>query len=410
MKRILFFDGSLDGKVGGSHHSLLLLVKHLDSSRYRKIVVLNSDNALRAELGKHCESVITWNGPSAAYFAGLAQKNGWDTRFSSWPGPADRILNWFHKNARAVFNDIALGALVTVRYLRLLKQEEIDILHLNNWFDPYWTVAAKLARVPVIQHIRGIVPSTYAPFCHWTAKVICISEDIKKRLIQDKINPDKVVRIYNALDPEEFRPEKDPEAVRSELGLKGSEPVVAMFGNIQRWKGQETVIKACQRLRQQYPSLACVLFGETIEHDYARELRELAISRGMNGHVKFAGYRNDVADCMNASDIIVHASIQPEPFGRVIIEAMCLGKPVIAADDGAVPEIVEDGISGLLYEPGNDKQLGKQIDFLLSHPTDAARMGQNAASRAREHFDIRQQIDRIMDIYEEVLNRAMAES
>jgi glycosyltransferase involved in cell wall biosynthesis len=314
-----------------------------------------------------------------------------------------RFLNRLLKTLAIILNDVFSGALITFRYLALLRRESIDLLHLNNWFDPYWITAAKLARVPIIQHIRGIASSNYYPFCHWPNKVICISRDIRERLIQRGIDPGKIAQIYNAIDSEEFRCEREPKVVRSEIGINDSSPLVAIFGNIKRWKGQDLVVRACAKLKGKYPSIKCVLFGEARDEDYHSEIEELAARRENGGLVVFAGYRADVADCMNASDIIIHASISPEPFGRVVIEAMTLGKPVVASNGGAIPEIIEDGVSGLLFEPGNAEELSQRIDFLLQHPEKASRLGENAIQRVSKDFDIKKQVALIEEIYGEIL-------
>lgn len=398
MKRILYFDNSDTGKVGGSHHSLLLLVKHLDSSKYEKIVVLNSDNALRPEFEKYCEKVIVWNGLSANSFWGITGRD-LNPKFKKLGDKAYRVVNSLAKKSRMVKNDIGLGAYIAARYFALLRRERIDLLHLNNWFDPYWILAATLRRIPIIQHTRGASGFFYPPFCHWVDKVICISDDVAGKILKGGISPNKIVRIYNAIDTNEFRPQRDASEVRSELGIGGSHPVVAIFGNIQRWKGQDVVIRACSRLKAKYPKLVCVLFGDIIEEDFAAELQALAHSENLNGNVIFGGYRPDVADCMNASDIIVHASTSPEPFGRVIIEGMTLGKPVVASADGAAPEIIENETSGLLFAPGDWTEMAGKIDFLLRNPEKANKLSINAMKRATQKFDISGQIKYVEDVY-----------
>ncbi len=142
----------------------------------------------------------------------------------------------------------------------------------------------------------------------------------------------KIVRVYNAIDMSKFKHIKSREDVRSELNIENDRPIVSIFGNVQQWKSQETVIKACERLRTKYPDILCCLFGGIIEEEYAGQLMELVRAKEMERNVLFAGYRNDVPDCMNASDILVHASVEPEPFGMVVIEGMAMGKPVIAAN------------------------------------------------------------------------------
>jgi glycosyltransferase involved in cell wall biosynthesis len=405
MKRILFHESSLNGKVGGSHHSLLLLVKQLNPSKYEKVVVFNSDMALRSEFEKHSKVVI-WKGLSAAHFAGLGAREGWNGKFRSFPGIMGNAANTVYRNSRMFYNDVLLGTKVIMDYALLLKREKSDLFHQNNSFDPYWNMAARICGVPAVQHVRGVSgKTTYAPFCHLSSRVICISDSIKKRILELGIDPKRVVRIYNAVDCRAFRPTRDPQDVRAELGIDRSEHMVSLFGNIQQWKGQITLAEASVELRKTYNRIRCVLFGEIIEQDYAEEIKRLIRAKGLEDVFLFGGYKSDVVNWMNASDVIVHASVKPEPFGRVLIEAMTIGKPVIGAGIGAVPEIIENKVSGLLFQPGDHEELRDRIDFLLSHPDEAERLGKNAACRVREVFDAQQQISAIESLYEEIFKR-----
>jgi glycosyltransferase involved in cell wall biosynthesis len=402
-KKILYFDNSLDGVVGGSHHSLLLLVKNLDPEKYEKVVVLNSDMALRTEFDE-CSKVIIWKGLSACHFAGLGERRGWSSKFNFLPKPVARPANFLYKNTMIFYNDLLRGAGIVKDCVSLLRKEKVQLAHLNNSFEPYWISAAKLCGVPVVQHVRGFSGGVYAPFCHLTAKVVCISNDVKSKMLEMGINPTKIVRIYNAVDCASFRPTRSASVMRAQLGLSPTEHVVALFGNIQRWKGQETLVKACAQLKKKQKNVRCVLFGAIIEEDYARELKQIAETEEVTDSFIYAGYTGEVANWMNAADIIVHASVE-EPFGRVLIEAMSLGKPVIGASSGAVPEIIEHKVNGLLFEPGNHGQLADHIDFLLSHPDMAERFGVNGSRRARLLFDVHQHVQEIEKLYDEVLNR-----
>jgi glycosyltransferase involved in cell wall biosynthesis len=403
MRRILFHENSVDGKVGGSHQSLLLLVKRLNPAVYEKVIMFNSDMALRPEFEK-CGRVIIWKGLSTVHFAGQGVREGWDHKFHFNPQPFRDLANFLYYNGRMFYSDIILGLTLVWNYYHFLKRENIHILHLNNSFDPYWNMAAALRRIPIIQHVRGIGATFYPPFCHLSTKVICISEDIKEKVLARGIAPRKVVLIYNAVDFETFRATREPHEVRARLGIKNSERLISLFGNIQQWKGQETLVKACIRLKKKYNRIRCVLFGDIIQEDYARQIRHLVENEKLGDTFLFAGYTNEVANWMNASDVVVHASVQPEPFGRVLIEAMAIGKPIIGADIGAVPEIIENTVSGLLFEPGNDEQLANRIDFLLSHPNEARRLGKNGQRRVRTLFNVQQQMNVIERLYEDVLH------
>jgi len=127
------------------------------------------------------------------------------------------------------------------------------------------------------------------------------------------------------------------------------------------------------------------LFGETA---YAQSLRTQAETLGIADRVHFAGFQQDVAAWMKAMDVIVHASIQPEPFGLVIIEAMAAGKPVIASNGGAVPEIVRHGENGMIIEPGDASKLAVAINTLKREPEIAKRIAAQGHADAGQHFSI----------------------
>jgi len=400
MRRILYHESSMDGCVGGSHHSLLLLVKNLDPKKYEKVVIFNSDMALRPDFERFSK-VIVWKGMSAVQFAGLGRTtNG---KFNFLPAALAKPLDFIYRYGRNFYIDIILGAKVTKDYYSLLRRQNISLVHLNNFFEPYLTLAATFGGIPVVQHVRGIGSSTYAPLCHLPKKIICISDYIEKRVLTLGIHSEKVVRIYNAVDCRSFHPTRNPVELRLQMGISESDHMVTLFGNIQRWKGQDVLVKACIRLKRTFKRIKCVLFGEFLEEDYAREIRQQAEAGGLADSLILPGYTHEIADWMHAADIVVHASTKPEPFGRVLIEAMAVGTPVIGTKLGAVPEMIEDKETGLLYEAGKDDQLAEAIEFLLTHPAEAKRFGQKGMARVRRLFDVQEQAKQIQGIYEQVL-------
>src|SRR5205814_42692 len=153
--------------------------------------------------------------------------------------------------------------------------------------------------------------------------------------------------------------------------LPPGDNTIGVFGRITRWKGQDVVLRALAKLSD----VRAIFVGEEEDREYANELRSLA-----NDRVRFLGFREDARELMSAVDCIVHVSTAPEPFGRVIVEGMLALRPVIATNAGGVPEIIEDGVSGILVAPGNADELAAAIRRVFSDPTEAARM----AARGRE--------------------------
>ncbi|MBP6965790.1 MAG: glycosyltransferase family 4 protein [Armatimonadetes bacterium] len=196
-----------------------------------------------------------------------------------------------------------------------------------------------------------------------------------------------------------------------ELGVSAVSPVFAAVGQITPWKGQLEVIRAFGMIAGEFPEAALLIVGEAkfsgaeSRYDtraYERQLREEVSALGLDGRVVFTGERRDVPAVMRASDAVVLGSWE-EPFGRVLIEAMAAGKPVIATRAGGVPEIVSDGETGILVEP---RDPGSMADAMRSIAADAdlrQRMGLRGAGRAAELFDIRLSVSSIAALYERLV-------
>jgi hypothetical protein len=190
--------------------------------------------------------------------------------------------------------------------------------------------------------------------------------------------------VYPGASLDAFDPAKlpAPAAARSKLGIEGGGPLVGMVGRLQRWKGMHVFIAAMAQVHAQRPDARAVIVGAPHETEpwYADELRAQAHALGLDGVLTFAGFQSNIPGWMQAMDVFVHAS-DCEPFGIVVIEAMALGKPVIAGDGGGPAEIVTDGRDGLLVPYGDERSLAQAIMRYLDDHALAARLG--AAARVR---------------------------
>jgi glycosyltransferase involved in cell wall biosynthesis len=126
-----------------------------------------------------------------------------------------------------------------------------------------------------------------------------------------------------------------------------------------------------------------------LEPGYAGKLEQIVREEGLGEKVSFLGERKDIGDLMNVSDVIVHASIEPEPWGLVVAEGMAAGRAVVASSAGGPLEMIEHGRTGLLVPPGDPVALAKAIESLLENPELRVQMGQAARRHAEEHFDSR---------------------
>jgi glycosyltransferase involved in cell wall biosynthesis len=190
-----------------------------------------------------------------------------------------------------------------------------------------------------------------------------------------------------AFDPEAL---PSPQEARRELGLTGPGPWLGLVGRLQRWKGMHTAIAALPAVRTRHPDAQLVIVGAPHETEpaYPDELRALAARLGVTDAVRFAGFQRDVPRWMQAMDVILHTSDR-EPFGIVVIEAMALGKPLVAGAGGGPAEIVTDGADALLAPFEDVGALAGAITRLLDDPATTARMGAAARRRAAEFSDVR---------------------
>ena len=211
--------------------------------------------------------------------------------------------------------------------------------------------------------------------------------------------------VYNGFDPKIYQSrESDVTQIRQQLGLDG-QFVVGHFSRLSPWKGQHILIEALTQCPQQ---VTAILVGDALfgEQDYAQRLHEQVTALGLAKRVKFLGFRSDIPSLMAACDLVAHTSTSPEPFGRVIVEAMLCGRPVVAAASGGAIELVEQGINGFLVTPGKPEELAQVITNCLNEAEKTAAMANNARITASERFDvttINQHIDQL-------LNRLIANS
>jgi glycosyltransferase involved in cell wall biosynthesis len=211
--------------------------------------------------------------------------------------------------------------------------------------------------------------------------------------------------VYNGLDLSDFQANDDPAEVKVELGFDPDTPVVAVIGRLDRWKGQGYFLRAMQQVVREVPEARALVVGDPEPYclDYYEELQSVAESPELAGKVVFTGYREDTPRLMRGTEVLVHSSSEPEPFGRVIIEGMAMGLPVVATAAGAVPEIVADEVSGVLVPPRDPAAMSDAVIGLLRDAPRRSAMGQKGKERVEELFTVRQYVAGVEQVYRRVL-------
>ena len=242
------------------------------------------------------------------------------------------------------------------------------------------SVAAWLTRRPLVWHLHDIIDGAHfgaaqrrlqvALANRWAHRVVVPSAAAARAFVASGGREDRVQVVANGLDL--VRDPAPAAALREELGLPAGK-LFGVFSRLAPWKGQHVAIEALASL----PDTSCIIVGSALfkEDAYAAKLHALASQLGVANRVRFLGQRADVGRLMQAVDTVVHPSVDPEPFGRTLVEAMLLRTPVIATDAGAASEILEGGLSGILVPPGDAAALAAAIATLLNEGRALAMVG-----------------------------------
>ncbi len=264
--------------------------------------------------------------------------------------------------------------------------------------------------MPCITHERGIndvFEVSARILSRFLRAVICISSAVEVNFAARGLKGLPLVTIYNGLDPAEMRVTRSAREVRADLGISPAARLIGIVGNIKRWKGQELVIQAMGRICAECPDVICLLIGDTPDGEphYRREIENLIARSGLCDHVVITGFRDDIANYINALEVQIHASVSPEPFGRVFLEGMALRKPLVASNAGGVPEIVVDRVTGLLFEPQDANALAARVLELLANRALSRALGDAGRARLEAEFSIIKNVEQIQALYDTLLDR-----
>lgn len=281
---------------------------------------------------------------------------------------------------------------------RLAFRAAPDLVHANTTRAALLALLARRPRPPVLAHIRDWVPEgRFSQFvlgvvARRADAVVANSAYIARQF--DGLPLRRPVQvIHNPVDLERFNSAgADGRAVRRELGIDPEAIVVAMVAQLTPWKGQDDAIRALAGLPASNREPILLLAGSAkfaaagAQFDnlaFERRLHSLAFELGVGERVRFAGERADVPDVLAATDVLLMPSWR-EAFGRIAIEAMAMGVPVLATEVGGPTEIVRAGVDGLLLPPKEPEAWSRALESLLASAARRSRMGQEGRARARE--------------------------
>lgn len=392
--KILYIEHNMDGSIGGSHYALLDIVRGMDRTRYRPVVLFFEGHSLLQAFSDTGAEVLVGRpgrGPVALKFTSLLPK----------------VLR---RTLQAGWNGIRLLTTQPLAWIRLLRSVRPDLIHFNNSFngDHDLIVAAKVLGIPCIAHQRG-VPGVTGPvevmFSRGFSAIIAISTTIRDDVLARGVDPRRVRLIHDGLDPERVVVRRPGAELLRSLGLRPTDRIIGMVGNVKPWKGQHVLIGALAHLRAEHPDLHCIFVGAIVDQGYFRRLEDLLGAAGVRDRAHFVGFDSNPADFVTMMEVVVHASVEPEPFGLVVVEAMALSKPVVATTIGGPRDVVEDGVTGYLCPPEDDVALAGCLARLLANPACARQMGTAGRERLLAAFTSAAQVQTIQHLYDELLHR-----
>jgi glycosyltransferase involved in cell wall biosynthesis len=295
----------------------------------------------------------------------------------------------------------------------LAKRLAPPLIHANTTRAALLAVLARRPRPPVLAHIRDWAPE--GRFSSFVLDVVARRADLVvansafiARQFDGLALRQPVTVIHNPVDLTRFDPETvDRAEVRRELGLGEDQVALAVVAQLTPWKGQDDAIRALAGLRDAGRERAVLLVagsakfsGAGTQYDnagYAEGLRRLAAELGVEDRVRFLGERGDVPRVLAAADVLLLPSWR-EAFGRIAIEAMAMGKPVLATDSGGPAEIVRPGVDGLLLAPKQPEAWARALEPLVDDAATRARMGAAARERSRD-FSVPVHAAAMLDVY-----------
>ncbi len=391
--RVLYVDHT--AMLGGGEIALLNLVRHLDRTKVTPIVALFSDGPLAEKLKHVCEVSIV---------------------------PLSPNIRTIKKDSLGFATLLALRDILgtlsfTVRLASFIRDARVDLVHTNSLkSDIIGGIAGRLAKRPVIWHIRDRIENDYLPplivtvfrrlstlipqfviaNSHATLATLDLPSQRPSTYIFSGIEmPQKRAVVHDGLDATQ----------NGGTLLPPRTSIIGLIGRICEWKGQHIFLDAAALVRKRFPEAKFRIVGAALfgEQDYETCIHKQCVDLGLEDVVEFMGFRSDISAIVESLDIVVHASITGEPFGQVIIEGMAAGKPVVATNGGGVPEIVVHNETGLLVPMGKATEMADAICMLLSNPARAQQMGVLGLERVRKHFTIQRAARQVESVYQNLL-------
>lgn len=382
MNNIVFLHSS--SELYGSDRSLLNLVRNLDKDKFNITVILPDDGPLVDKINSFDNVEVIIN-----ELAVLRRKN------LSLSGMSKYFIELMR----------------SIKFINnLIKEKSIDIVYTNTSVIFVGGISAKICKVKSVWHIREIIKSKYERFI--VSKIVNIFSDYiiaNSKATAEAIskNKDKVKVVYNAIDIEknsdlkgidEFYKEVAATIVRSNEKIK-----IGMAGRINRWKGQKLFVDMAKLVSEENDNVEFLIAGDVYKgEDYILDnLKGYILESGVKDKIGLLGQVDNMSNFYKKLDIFVLPSIQPEPFGLVVIEAMNNKLPVVATNHGGPVEIIDNNIDGFLVDYKDAREMAQVVNKLIKDKELRNYISANAEKKVKKKFNVSRYVDEISYILEE---------
>jgi glycosyltransferase involved in cell wall biosynthesis len=292
---------------------------------------------------------------------------------------------------------------------RLLHTLQVNIVHTHEIGALFYTgPAAGLGNRPIIlhtEHGKNYPPGSRKCWlgwlaAHWAGRICCVSADVAADLVSLRIaRRPKIALVPNGIDTGRFVLPQNADEIRRRLGISPQAFVIGTVGRLDEIKCQDLLLRVFARLRGQMSEARLLLVGEG---PLRQELEQLAARLEIAREVSFAGYQEQPERYLAAMDVFALPS-RSEGLPLVILEAWAAGLPVVASRVGGIPELIENGQSGILFPSGDEEALARALEKIWADRDLGRRLGEAGRIQAREHYDVRVMAQTYQDHYLDLL-------
>jgi L-malate glycosyltransferase len=334
--------------------------------------------------------------------------------FSTILSDAGIAANHFDLSKRVDFKNIR-------ELRRLIKVNEIDILHSQGGRADFYARMSGRPLRPEIKIVSTIAtpverydvnPLRKAIYCffdrlseRFVDRFLVVSEALRKTIIDGhKITPDKVIRVYNGIELNEYYPNNSDQSsrqIRNEYGIGATDVAIGAIGRLVWQKGFEYLIKSLPEIAKTHPAIKVIFVGDG---PFRGSLENLCCQLGVEDKTIFTGYRSDIKEFLSAIDIKVIPSLA-EGFPMVTLEAMAMEKPIVATRIDGITEQITDGVEGILIPPRDPDALAAAINRIIEDKNLAHSLGSAARRRVEREFTVEKMIDETENVYRSLLDQ-----